>query len=111
MLGKSLKERRVAWARRERSIHYTPSAASRFLSRLSSISLCLYLSFVIVARAREYGTQSFIMACVTNRLSPATDIGKSLDIKTALFVFVMFQRDITNHLTETHLRMYEQMLN
>lgn len=46
----------------------------------------LYLLLVIVAREREYGTRSFIIVCVTNRLSPATDIGENSNLEAALFV-------------------------
>lgn len=100
----------MAWARCERSIHYTPSAASRLLSCLSSIPPASPFRYCRArAHARIWDTvfhyrvhnKSFVPLP-----PPATDIGENSDLETALFVhwrvsLVMFPRETTSHLTRT----------
>jgi len=93
----------VGEARTIHSLYAIGDLSSPLLSRLfRSVSPLRYCC----TRACEYGTRSFIIACVTNRLSPAIDIGESSDPETALFIparvsLVMFPRETTSHLTET----------
>lgn len=79
MLDKRLKERRVAWARCERSIHYI-----RSIDSLSFPAAVVARSMSpLYRRAHQYGTRSFIIASVTNRFFPVTDIRESLDLEFA----------------------------
>lgn len=67
-------------------------------------SACISLSLLSRVRAREYGTRSFIIACVTNRLSPVTDIGeisRQFSVRVRRVSLVMFPRETTDHLIET----------
>lgn len=85
---------RETWARCERSIHYTPSA----ISCPPCLPVCRFVVYAtlfqsVYCRAREYGTRSFIIARVTNRFFPATDIGrisKLLHLRRRRVSLIMF---------------------
>lgn len=94
-LGKRLKERRVRGVGEvcERSIHYTPSAISCPPCLPSVVLWSTPLFQSIYCRTREYGTRSFIIARVTNRFFPATDIGrisKLLHLRRRRVSLIMF---------------------
>lgn len=103
-----------------RTIHslHAIGAASRLLSCLPSIppvGISLPLVIVARARAREYGTRPFIIAYVTNRLSPrdrhwlgSSNLEAELCSQPARVSLVMPSRETTSHLTETHTSVFKR---